>query len=201
MTERERRRRRPAVSCILCRRRKIKCNRETPCNNCVKAKNATCAYRDGPPELQGRLTETAGSKTSDVAAPLTPLNSSTGTSSPMPIHPSRSPPTSSGLALSVDGYPPSTAGSHVRHHEAQTQTTAQPELQGFTTTRSSAQSPAPSFTNKPRVETTTVNFAGNFYFHREQRLPNQPQALTHSVTHKTRLFGQSHWVNSVDLVR
>ncbi|CAK7210382.1 hypothetical protein SCUCBS95973_000761 [Sporothrix curviconia] len=45
-----RRRRRPAVSCTLCRKRKIRCNREQPCSNCLRArKNVTCVYEELPP--------------------------------------------------------------------------------------------------------------------------------------------------------
>lgn len=39
-----RRRRRPALSCIECRRRKIRCDRGQPCQHCVSAK-LQCAYR------------------------------------------------------------------------------------------------------------------------------------------------------------
>lgn len=62
MAESERRRRRPAVygettprkprssmlivrrSCTHCRRRKVRCNRESPCSNCVRTRKETCAY-------------------------------------------------------------------------------------------------------------------------------------------------------------
>ena len=43
--EREpRRRRRPALSCLECRRRKIKCDRNDPCAHCVSAKTQ-CTYK------------------------------------------------------------------------------------------------------------------------------------------------------------
>jgi hypothetical protein len=42
-----RRRRRPQLSCILCRRRKVKCNRELPCDQCYKlSKGRSCVYND-----------------------------------------------------------------------------------------------------------------------------------------------------------
>ncbi|KAI0131801.1 hypothetical protein BJ170DRAFT_221422 [Xylariales sp. AK1849] len=41
-----RRIRRPAVSCSLCRRRKIRCNRENPCSNCLRSKNHDCVYEN-----------------------------------------------------------------------------------------------------------------------------------------------------------
>ena len=43
--EREiRRRRRPALSCIECRRRKIRCDRTEPCKNCIAIK-VQCVYK------------------------------------------------------------------------------------------------------------------------------------------------------------
>lgn len=41
-----RKRRRPALSCIECRRRKIKCDRNLPCNHCKQTKNSECVYKD-----------------------------------------------------------------------------------------------------------------------------------------------------------
>ncbi|KAK6224002.1 hypothetical protein LQW54_000148 [Pestalotiopsis sp. IQ-011] len=44
MEEREhKRRRRPALSCVQCRRRKIKCDRSDPCKHCLAAKHC-CTY-------------------------------------------------------------------------------------------------------------------------------------------------------------
>jgi hypothetical protein len=41
------RRRRPQLSCVLCRRRKVKCNRELPCDQCYKlSKGRSCVYAD-----------------------------------------------------------------------------------------------------------------------------------------------------------
>jgi hypothetical protein len=41
-----RKRRRPALSCFECRRRKIKCDRNLPCSNCRQSKRVTCTYKD-----------------------------------------------------------------------------------------------------------------------------------------------------------
>lgn len=35
-------------SCILCRKRKVKCDRKYPCSNCIKA-NAECIFRESIP--------------------------------------------------------------------------------------------------------------------------------------------------------
>lgn len=41
----EKRRRRPPLACVACRRRKVRCDRKLPCQNCVRARRATsCAY-------------------------------------------------------------------------------------------------------------------------------------------------------------
>jgi hypothetical protein len=44
-----RKRRRPALSCVECRRRKIKCDRNVPCTQCTQFKSASCTYKDGYP--------------------------------------------------------------------------------------------------------------------------------------------------------
>lgn len=35
-------------SCVVCHKRKVKCNREVPCSNCAKA-SVECIYRPPPP--------------------------------------------------------------------------------------------------------------------------------------------------------
>lgn len=39
-----RKRRRPALSCVQCRRRKIKCDRNFPCGQCEQSKSATACF-------------------------------------------------------------------------------------------------------------------------------------------------------------
>ncbi|KAF5013686.1 hypothetical protein FDECE_322 [Fusarium decemcellulare] len=70
-----RRRRRPALSCIECRRRKIKCDRSEPCAHCVLAK-LSCEYRFY--------------RQSGVAAIQHPLSPSTAGESPVPRNQQRS---------------------------------------------------------------------------------------------------------------
>lgn len=48
--------RRPALSCIQCRRRKVKCDRNVPCNRCTYSKNTVCAYDpEGPARARASL--------------------------------------------------------------------------------------------------------------------------------------------------
>ncbi|TLS28821.1 hypothetical protein PpBr36_01410 [Pyricularia pennisetigena] len=52
-----RRRRRPAVSCTLCRQRKVRCSRGTPCTNCIRSRTGNCVYdNDCTPQAKDDLT-------------------------------------------------------------------------------------------------------------------------------------------------
>ncbi|RGP58953.1 hypothetical protein FSPOR_11662 [Fusarium sporotrichioides] len=44
-----RRRRRPAVACTLCRKRKMRCNRGSPCSNCIRSRRGECVYENHHP--------------------------------------------------------------------------------------------------------------------------------------------------------
>ncbi|KAH7135669.1 hypothetical protein B0J11DRAFT_166337 [Dendryphion nanum] len=46
-------RRRPALSCVECRKRKVKCDRAKPCGPCTRTKSPTCTYR--PITNEGRM--------------------------------------------------------------------------------------------------------------------------------------------------
>jgi hypothetical protein len=58
-----RRRRRPALSCSECRRRKIKCDRKLPCNHCTQTPSVACSYQDGYPAVANRRTGPKGPPT------------------------------------------------------------------------------------------------------------------------------------------
>ncbi|KAI0423587.1 hypothetical protein F5Y09DRAFT_209519 [Xylaria sp. FL1042] len=75
MEEQPRRRRRPALSCLTCRRRKIKCDRANPCARCVSTKTR-CTYRLG--------SEPAAIPTHPSKRTEEPVNSSPRTS-PLPL--------------------------------------------------------------------------------------------------------------------
>lgn len=51
-------RRRPALSCEPCRRRKVKCDRNQPCGQCLQTKTASCAYSPIRPGLPRRTRDT-----------------------------------------------------------------------------------------------------------------------------------------------
>ncbi|RDL38255.1 Uncharacterized protein BP5553_02595 [Venustampulla echinocandica] len=59
---------------------------------------------------------------------------------------------------------------------------------------------SPVSTTNTTIETSTSDMGGTFSIHRESRLLGQPPTITRSVTHKKRMFGQSHWFNGVVLI-
>lgn len=51
------------------------------------------------------------------------------------------------------------------------------------------------------IETTASRIGGTYHVHCE-KLPGQDESVARGITHKSRLFGQSHWeVNVVLMVR
>ncbi|KAJ4390160.1 hypothetical protein N0V93_007634 [Gnomoniopsis smithogilvyi] len=67
----EKRRRRPPLACVACRRRKVRCDRRLPCQNCVKARRAvSCAYvpdeRLEPRETTQKFTDAINRSTADA---------------------------------------------------------------------------------------------------------------------------------------
>jgi hypothetical protein len=51
------RRRRPALACLQCRQRKVKCDQNKPCNQCQRSKDAICTYSSdlNPSQLNSNL--------------------------------------------------------------------------------------------------------------------------------------------------
>ncbi|KAK7414546.1 hypothetical protein QQX98_006573 [Neonectria punicea] len=184
----ERRRRRPAV------RRKIRCNRETPCSNCVRSKNETCVYENHPPH---QLPQHHVGPTGAVPAQeprrlrhLAPVDATSSTSrgSTASSRPKSSQPSSTVTSPPTDL--PSTQDvehlrSRIRQLEAELAKVSQKPTQ------------APALASRPNLdsEPTAPRSLGPFRRHGESRLFGEVHILSRSVMHKTRLFGQSHWVH------
>jgi hypothetical protein len=61
---------------------------------------------------------------------------------------------------------------------------------------------SPTTTPRSDIQTTTSRLGGTFHVHCESDSSGQPLSIARSITHKSRLFGQSHWeVNGILLVR
>ncbi|KAI0843665.1 putative C6 transcription factor [Hypoxylon sp. FL0890] len=192
MAEPERRRRRPPVSCTLCRRRKLRCSRESPCSNCVKSRSGNCVYDNYVPHSRDRTAEHASGGPYWESHYLTPTSSITST---FPSHTSRSPPraATSTAAPTFAGQQPSQEVESLRSQIKQL------EEQMAKATRTSPRPPAS--TSDCNIEAISSRVSGTFYVHRESRSTGESQTISRSVTHKTRVFGQSHWITGFSLVQ
>ncbi|KAK3690505.1 hypothetical protein B0T22DRAFT_405080 [Podospora appendiculata] len=187
-----RRRRRPAVSCALCRRRKLRCNREFPCSNCTKSKTGnaaeTCVYdeyyapnrRHASKPAHGSTRGAAIGPSEDarrlqISAPAQanipdPKISEVPTAAPAP-------------SASNPSVSPSQEVEMIKNRVLD----FNKELFKSTEVHSS----------RATVEKITSDISGTFYIQSESRgMSSDHQAITCSVVHKGRVFGQSHWFSS-----
>ncbi|OTA90632.1 hypothetical protein M434DRAFT_366756 [Hypoxylon sp. CO27-5] len=193
MTDSERvRRRRLPVSCTLCRRRKLRCSRESPCSNCVKSRSGNCVYDNDPPHPRDRTAEVASGAAYRESHYSTPTNSSIST---LPSHRSRTPPEATGSITAQT----LANQQHSREVESLRSQIKQLEEQLSKVTRTSSRPTAS--TSDSNIEAISSRIGGTFYIHHEDRSTGESQAISRSVTHKTRVFGQSHWITGFSLVQ
>ena len=179
-------------SCSLCRRRKIRCNRETPCSNCVRSRNETCVYEKHPSQLPRQHLGPAQESREPHYSISIDRASSISRLSTIPSHPSKSLVASSTSASTVASQP------SARDVESMKSRIRQLEEQLSKATQMATQSPVR--TPNCNIETSTSRIGGTFHIHHESRSFGQPQVITRSIMHKTRQFGQSHWINGTILV-
>ncbi|KAL1835869.1 hypothetical protein VTJ49DRAFT_5962 [Mycothermus thermophilus] len=185
--------------------------RRRPAVNCTRSKGATCVYRDDAWPGTSLVQRPPQSESDDGPAPryssvpepslLTPETDAASIRAPARgglsrATPSLSVPSADELLVDAREH-----GSHVRPTRDRDQqasgTASEPAvLSGL----SSANTPVSTLTRSSHIETKTLNVSSGFHFHAEHRAAGQPQAVKRSVSHKTRYFGHSHWVNTVALL-
>lgn len=183
-------------SCILCRKRKVRCNRGMPCSNCLrsKSKSNTCVYENSPGQIGP-----AGPASAPVSRAAVSANSphvshrSTITSQPPSSLSSSSAgvstPTSLQLSSSTDSQSLELR-LRIRQLEEQLSKKTTPEHYH-----------SPTSITTSNIQKLSTNLGGTFHVHCESSSSGQSQTIARSVAHKTRLFGQSHWaVNAILLV-
>lgn len=169
-----RRRRRPALACETCRRRKIKCDRNAPCDQCIRSKSEICTYLpNDSPSLTGRNRHVGMGRVA---------NSST--TSPTMSHDS---PSATSNIPAAGAFDASTDQFSIPGYS-----TSDPEKERASTVRAlpdQLQSRLLDPANTEPADSAAVS------------LPMHNTALpTKEVFEKTRLFGRSHWINSVEQV-
>jgi hypothetical protein len=185
-------RRRAALSCVECRRRKVRCDRQRPCGPCTKTKSPTCTFRPNArpyPEVVGRpIVPSTSASTSHGGSTL----SSPRTSKQM---------TGSNLLLSPHVAP----GIFGNHGE----TTLPPQPSSHAEEYDSITAAAIiSLTDKVRdLEASLVTMSeaglpgsgsGSGSVHVPVRGANTAPA---GQFVKSKFYGESHWVNCIEPVR
>lgn len=178
-------------SCTLCRRRKVRCNRETPCSNCMRSKTGSCVY-ETQSSLDQRLDKRALSciqPQHDVPGPIVgstmPSRVSTTSSSSSTEHP--------------------TDGSNYAAFELEAMRTRITELEDKLSRASSVTTNSP-FSDAASTPASTHSvrtfscLATTVDVLEDTRSPNGA-SISRSVAHKNRVFGQSHWMNGFVMVQ
>ncbi|KAI0871648.1 hypothetical protein GGS24DRAFT_53561 [Hypoxylon argillaceum] len=189
----QRRRHRPALACISCRKSKIRCDRQQPCGACVRSRHKTCVFD----AVRGPASRGSGiaSSTSDPADTHTQRRSDYDLG---PITPASSTPTvhdhDHGRDIDLD---------HDRSHTQPLRESnpthpticdangvlnrifqLERRLEESGLTREPPENPHQP---PPRYEGQVI----------ESYLASDIHAMNRGVVSKTRYFGQSHWMNGI----
>ncbi|KAL3478537.1 hypothetical protein BJX99DRAFT_269206 [Aspergillus californicus] len=186
-------RRRPAVSCALCRKRKVRCNRGRPCSNCLRSRTGVDCIYDDPVPLHSQhpsgQNNTLSSPSLDCGQDESHSGRLSSTSpSAVPSNASRSLQTGqswTGVVTPASSQSSREASLKLRIRQLEDQLGKVPQL-----------------ASEPGIETTSSDLTGTFHLHYKSGASGQHGPIVSSVSAKTRLFGQSHWVVSgVQLIR
>ena len=185
---------------MTCRKRKLRCDRQNPCSNCVRSRDAICVYENSAP-LSRRLPLSQGEGTPLVMrerlGDLEPVDSVSDSSRQSTtadqVSTSRS---ASGPGTAT----PATPATQVSLHDVASMRDKirQLEEQLSASALKSVESPASYAASS--IVTATSQLGGTYYFHREASPCGSSHPVTRSVTHKSRFFGQSHWINGIAMV-
>ncbi|KAF7556686.1 hypothetical protein G7Z17_g1240 [Cylindrodendrum hubeiense] len=196
----ERRRRRPAM------RRKIRCNRETPCNNCVRSKNEQCIYEIHPSQPPRQPPRQHLGQSNPVKAALAQLPRQLHLIAPVDTASN----SSASSASAVSGHLPGSSGPSSTSASSPAGPTLTQDVESMRSrirqledalAKSTIQSIYPSPltpASSSSVETATSRLAGTFHLHHSTMF-GQARISSRSIMHKTRMFGQSHWINGISM--
>lgn len=171
----ERRRRRPALSCVSCRKSKIRCDRNMPCGACVRSKHRTCVF-----DPQIHPSPRQSDMTSTLAGPLHQADSSHDDRSNFSLT-GTTPADSSSSQTNTPTFDVKSLLDRIRELERRLEESTQQSTSTKNVTRASTTSSEP-------VATYPSYLAGELH------------TMNKSVMSKTRYFGQSHWMNQVGSV-
>jgi Fungal Zn(2)-Cys(6) binuclear cluster domain len=180
-----RKRRRPALSCEQCRKRKIKCDRNYPCTQCLQSKTAECSYSaDSPVRATGHVSTSTGF-------------SSIQNGISMPNRARNAPSAPSSTKLSSDGTSPTAMASS---GSTQISSWGSPTAEAHMDETSS---PKALVDRVQKLESIFLadngnrSMESNIFF---PKLESSRELRLRGTYSKTRFFGQSHWMYSFGMV-
>jgi hypothetical protein len=173
----------------------MRCNRGSPCSNCMRARKGECIYENPPPAerstaSQDHVAEIGGDFNAFLSLP-TPEDLVASANSGLPG-------VSTGAASSSTGAPTPVSQSSVQELDMLRNRVRQLESQ----LSSNSATPLQSHISTPAstLETSTSRLGGTFHLH-SQRQHVGALATPRAISHKSRFFGQSHFVCGLPLVR
>ncbi len=186
-----RKRRRPAVVCTECRRRKIACDRKAPCGQCIQY-DSTCTYYT--PGIS-TVTRTQRTPANDIYTPSSSTNLETFGSTE--VHqlgmfdgPAGPPPSvDDDTSIPVASVNTQSAGPLIGHSTA---------LQNLREATDATVYPLP---NPNPTTPRTLNSRGSTNPERSVETVRTSRPHLKGRFLKSRLFGQSHWMNGCMQVR
>lgn len=182
------RRRRPALSCVECRSRKVKCDRNRPCGGCTQIRSKTCTYRAPRPGIRERSPAASAS----VSGSNEHEHGNSARSSPQPSAPSNE------FDLMVNHYvAPGIFGEHGK-------TKLRPLPPGRPTlnlgSHSSSGDSALIESLLKRIHSLENKEAAREGHLDGTSLPIRENLSTPGQFVKSKYYGQSHWMNAIDPV-
>lgn len=199
------RRNRPALSCVQCRARKIRCDRNEPCASCIKSKASICTYegarRPKPRqwEISPASSPAAGTGTGSSNNSTEELVSRSVLDLPSAHQIVAPPPAQWSSHAPSNGY--SYAGSAtfgpsgLTPDSVSASSPAVPRPEG-----SSSGPPLSPYGVASELATRVLQLEHQLSEAMKDRAPLPPTATEHGVLAKSRYLGSSHWMNSTRLV-
>lgn len=204
----DKRRRRPALACVACRRSKVRCDRNMPCGACVRSKHKTCVFEPAPTKANSRNPGVtagpgpvpSGHVSGESRFPISPAASSQAPSVIDTSTASFDERGASGHGLELvkegDEFTSNCAGSQAAGaHDVDSLLLRVKELErqleaARVASQSNARFEAPKVPDMSEARVTTY----------PTYLTDDIHTMNKSVMSKTRYFGQSHWMNIVTFV-
>ncbi|KAH8668700.1 hypothetical protein BX600DRAFT_548995 [Xylariales sp. PMI_506] len=197
MSEPERRRKRPTVSCAQCRKRKVRCNREVPCSNCIRSKQDACVYESQPAHLQSSAPIQKSQPIMAKTLPLALLPQGPKIKHPSSIGSSNSNSTGHFSTSSPQNHHnPSMPSSLVSNTEAEAMKARIRQLEEQLAQITQSGLLKPSFKERPAGESVS-----EYHIDIHNDFVGDVHSVDRGTVHKTRLFGQSHWSHGVILFK